>query len=249
MENIELVAIISFALLGSIGHCIGMCGGFILTYTTAKIKPEQTKFSQGLYHFLYNMGRVTTYTIFGGLFGYFGSLWDITPLTRAILFGIAGLLMIVMGLSFAGKLKFLSKIEYQISKYNWFKKVFTSQLNDVSLKSFFILGLLNGLIPCGLVYTMLVTATTTESVLLGAMVMFIFGIFTIPSLFSFAFIVGLFSQNRFRQTMVQLASIVIILYGGWTLMKAYNQYDYWKSTSLNEKSLNQETKACCSVGK
>lgn len=249
MENIELVAIISFALLGSIGHCIGMCGGFILTYTTAKIKPEQTKFSQSFYHFLYNMGRVTTYTVFGGLFGYFGSLWDITPLSRAILFGIAGLLMIVMGLSFAGKLKFLSRIEYQVSKYNWFKKIFTSQLKSVSLKSFFILGLLNGLIPCGLVYTMLVTATTTESILLGAMVMFIFGIFTIPALFSFAFIVGLFSQNRFRQTMIQLASILIILYGGWTLVKAYNQYDYYTNTSLNEKSLNQETNSCCSTGK
>ena len=42
MENIELLAIVSFALLGSIGHCIGMCGGFIVTYTTAKIKPEQS---------------------------------------------------------------------------------------------------------------------------------------------------------------------------------------------------------------
>ena len=39
MENVELIAIITFALLGSVGHCIGMCGGFILTYTTAKIKP------------------------------------------------------------------------------------------------------------------------------------------------------------------------------------------------------------------
>ena len=108
MENIELLAIISFALLGSIGHCIGMCGGFIVTYTTAKIKPEQSKLSQGAYHFLYNIGRIFAYTSLGALFGYFGSLWDVTPLSRAVLFAVAGFLMIIMGLSFAGKLKFLT---------------------------------------------------------------------------------------------------------------------------------------------
>lgn len=242
MENIELLAIISFALLGSIGHCIGMCGGFILTYTTAKIKPEQTKLSQSTYHFLYNAGRVVSYTVLGALFGYFGSLWDITPLTRAIMFTIAGVLMILMGLSFAGKLKFLTLIEYPISKHLWFKKIFTTQLNSATPISFFILGLLNGLVPCGLVYTMLVTATTTESALYGALVMFVFGLFTIPALFSFAFIVGLFSQSRFRKTMIYLAAITVIAYGGWTLMKAYAQYDYYKNNSISKPL---EKPACC----
>ena len=229
MENIELLAIISFALFGSVGHCIGMCGGFILTYTTAKIKPEQTKLAQSTYHLLYNFGRVSSYTIMGALFGYFGSLWDINPLSRAILFALAGTLMLLMGLSFGGRLKFLPYIEYPISKHNWFKKIFTAQLQAVSAKSFFILGMLNGLVPCGLVYTMLVTATTTESMFLGGFVMFIFGIFTIPALFSFAYIAGIVAQNRFRYVMIQIASIIIIMYGGWTLLKAYNQYEHWQS--------------------
>ena len=244
MENIELFAIISFALLGSIGHCIGMCGGFIVTYTTAKIKPEQSKLSQGTCHFLYNIGRIFAYTLLGALFGYFGSLWDVTPLSRAILFFIAGMLMIVMGLSFAGRLKFLSSIEYPITKHRWFKKLFTSQLGATTPKSFFILGFLNGLLPCGLVYTMLVTATTTESILLGAFVMFIFGLFTIPALFSFAFIVGLFSQNKFRQTMIQLAAITVILFGAWTLYKAYMQFDLYQSGQV--KSDLSNPKSCCS---
>lgn len=244
MDNIELLAIISFALLGSIGHCIGMCGGFIVTYTTAKIKPEQSKLSQGAYHLLYNSGRISAYILLGASFGYFGSLWDVTPLSRAILFFIAGVLMIVMGLSFAGKLKFLNSIEYPITKHTWFKKIFTSQLGSTTLKSFFILGFLNGLLPCGLVYTMLVTAATTESILLGAFVMFIFGIFTIPSLFSFAFIVGLFSQNKFRQTMIQLASITVILFGAWTLNKSYMQYDLYRS-GIVKSDLNN-LKCCCS---
>ncbi len=249
MNGIEFTAIITFALLGSVGHCIGMCGGFIVTYTTAKIKPEQNKFSQATYHLLYNLGRVSTYTVLGGIFGYFGSLWDISPLVRAIMFAIAGVMMILMGLSFAGKLKFLTSIEYPITRQPWFKKIFTSQLKSASPGSFYTLGLLNGLFPCGLVYTMLVTAATTQSALWGAVVMGIFGIFTIPTLFSFAFAVGLFSQTRFRSLMIQFAAITIILFGGWTLMKAYMQFDYWKNTSIEQQVKDAEEMGKCGAGK
>jgi len=237
MNGIEFTAIITFALLGSIGHCIGMCGGFIVTYTTAKIKPDQNRFTQSTYHLFYNLGRVATYTALGALFGYFGSLWDISPLARAVMFAIAGVMMILMGLSFAGKLKFLSSIEYPITRQPWFKKVFTSQLKSAKPSSFFTLGLLNGLFPCGLVYTMLVTATTTQSALWGAIVMGIFGLFTIPALFSFAFAVGLFSQTRFRSLMIQFAAITII------------EFDYWKNTSIQQQTKDAQEMGKCGADK
>lgn len=230
MTSIEWTAIITFALLGSIGHCIGMCGGFIVTYTTAKLKPQFSKARSAYYHFLYNIGRVTTYTFFGALFGYFGSLWDVGPLARATMFAVAGVMMILMGLSFAGKLKFLTSIEVPITHYSWFKRVFTAQLTSATPMSFYVLGVLNGLFPCGLVYTMLVTATTTQSALYGAAVMAIFGLFTIPTLFTFAYVVGFFSQTKFRSVMIQLAAVTVIAFGGWTLMKAYLQFDYWYNT-------------------
>ena len=245
MNAIEFTTIITFALLGSVGHCIGMCGGFILTYTTAKISPEMSKAKQSFFHLLYNFGRVSSYTLLGALFGYFGSLWDISPLTRAIMFAVAGVMMILMGLSFAGKLKFLNSIEIPINNQAWFKRVFTAQLKSPTPLSFYILGMLNGLFPCGLVYTMLVTATTTQSALYGALVMFIFGIFTIPTLFSFAFVVGLFSQNRFRQMMIQFAALTIIFYGGWTLMKAYMQFDYYINVPQEKKIQDSKSQMNC----
>ena len=251
MENIELLAIISFAFLGSIGHCIGMCGGFIVGYTTSKIKPQDSKISQTFNHFLYNIGRISAYTILGAIFGYFGSLWDVTPLSRAILFSFTGILMILMGLSFAGKLKFLTLIEYKINKHIWYKKIFTAQLNSSSPKSFYILGFLNGLLPCGLVYTMLVTAITTGTYLSGALVMFIFGVFTIPALFSFAFLVGIFTQGKFRKHMIILASIIVILFGVWTLLKAYKQYNFYKNPSTvgmkDKKSTNHCANGKCGM--
>lgn len=249
MTGIEWTAIITFALLGSVGHCIGMCGGFIVTYTTAKIKPRFSKTQSAFYHFLYNLGRVTTYTLLGALFGFFGSLWDINPLARAIMFAVAGVMMILMGLSFAGKLKFLTSIEVPITNYSWFKKVFTAQLTSATPASFYVLGILNGLFPCGLVYTMLVTATTTQSALYGAAVMAIFGLFTIPTLFSFAYVVGFFSQTKFRSVMIQLAAVTVIAFGGWTVMKAYLQFDYWLNTPELQKIQDASETMKCGSGK
>ena len=220
-----------------------------MTYTTAKIEPNSSKLSQGGYHLLYNLGRITTYTLLGAIFGYFGSLWSVTPTMRGVMFALAGVLMIAMGLSFAGRLKFLTSIEYPITKHAWFKKSFTAQLKAKKASSFFILGFLNGLIPCGLVYTMLVTATTTQSALLGAVVMFIFGLFTIPTLFSFAMIVGLFTQSQFRSVMIQLAAITVILFGFWTLYKAYLQFDYVQNTPIEKQLKDQEQMGKCGANK
>lgn len=253
MTGIEWTAIITFALLGSVGHCIGMCGGFIVTYTTAKVRPEHGKIQSAFYHFLYNIGRVTSYTAMGALFGLFGSLWDVSPLTRAIMFAVAGVMMILMGLSFAGKLKFLTSIEVPITNFRWFKKVFTAQLGSSSPRSFYVLGVLNGLFPCGLVYTMLVTATTTQSALYGAVVMAVFGLFTIPTLFSFAYVVGLFSQTKFRSVMIQLAAITVIGFGGWTVVKAYMQFDYWLNTPTVKQTEDAKNMKCgagkCGAGR
>jgi hypothetical protein len=96
---------------------------------------------------------------------------------------------------------------------------------------------------------MLVTATTTQSAVWGAVVMAIFGLFTIPALFSFAFAVGLFSQTRFRSLMIQFAAITIIVFGGWTLMKAYMQFDYWRNTPWTQQLKDAEEFGKCGAGK
>lgn len=225
--SLELLAILAFGFFGSLGHCVGMCGGFIVSYTTAKMDAASSKRSQASGHAFYNLGRISSYTLMGALFGFFGSLWEATPMMRMVMFGFSGLLMILMGLSLSGKLKFLVYLEYPITQKKWFKTLFFSQLNSTSRVSFYTLGMLNGFLPCGLVYTMLITAIATKSALLGATVMLLFGISTIPTLFSLGFLVGFISQNRFRHIMIELSSLIIVLYGGWTLYKAYINYDIY----------------------
>jgi len=223
MDTINLLTIISIAFLGSFGHCIGMCGGIVLAYSSIKIDPKSSKVSKTVAHLLYNMGRVLTYTILGAVFGALGGVATFSNTANGILLIIAGLAMVLAGLSLMGKIKFLTVIEHSISSSSFYKNSFQKILHSKSNISFFLLGMLNGLLPCGFVYFFAITAASTASPLYGALVMFIFGISTIPAMFSLGFLSSLASATSFRNMMMSLSSVAVIIYGLFTL---YNGYDY-----------------------
>ncbi|MFA7571804.1 MAG: sulfite exporter TauE/SafE family protein [Sulfurimonadaceae bacterium] len=213
MENISLLSIITIAILGSFGHCVGMCGGIVIAYSSTKVQSNWNKSKQTLSHILYSLGRVVTYTILGALFGFLGSVTTFNSTTNGLFLIFTGLIMLLVGLSLFGKLKFLTLIEHSVSKQVWYQKSFKKLIASNSLMSFYLLGMLNGLLPCGFVYFFAITAASTGSALYGALVMLVFGLSTIPALFSLGFFVGLFKQSEFRNLMIKLASIAVILYG------------------------------------
>lgn len=223
METINLLTIISIAFLGSFGHCIGMCGGIVLAYTTIKIDPKSSKISQSGAHLLYSFGRVITYSILGAVFGAIGGVATFSNNANGALLIIAGVVMILAGLSLLGKIKFLTLIEHSFSSSNIYKNAFKSILNSKSNLSFFILGMLNGLLPCGFVYFFAIAAASTADPLWGAVVMAIFGLSTIPAMFGLGFLTSLTSATNFRNMMMSLSSIAVILYGTYTI---YNGYEY-----------------------
>ncbi len=223
METVNVLTIISIAFLGSFGHCIGMCGGIVLAYSTIKIDPKSSKISQGMAHLLYSFGRVFTYTILGAMFGTLGGVVTFSNNANGILLIVAGVAMVLAGLSLMGKIKFLTLIEHSFSSSSLYKDLFKKVLNSKSNTSFFVLGMLNGLLPCGFVYFFAITAASTASPLYGALVMAIFGLSTIPAMFGLGFLATLTSATNFRNMMVSLASIAVIVYGVYTI---YDGYDY-----------------------
>jgi sulfite exporter TauE/SafE len=223
METVDIISIITIAFLGSFGHCIGMCGGIVIAYSSTKVQQNWNKFEQSTAHVLYSLGRVLTYGILGAVFGFLGGVATFSNTANGILWIVAGTAMILTGLSLLGKLKFLTIIEHSVSKSTWYQTNFKALLASQSLFSFFLLGMLNGLLPCGFVYFFAITAASTADPLYGALVMIIFGLSTIPALFSLGFFVGLFKQSGLRNIMIKLAAISVLLYGGYTL---YNGYDY-----------------------
>ncbi|HIP21295.1 MAG TPA: sulfite exporter TauE/SafE family protein [Sulfurimonas sp.] len=223
METINLLTIITIAFLGSFGHCIGMCGGIVFAYSSIKIEPQSSKISKTIAHLLYSFGRVFTYTLLGVLFGSLGKVARFSEFTNGILLMVAGVAMILAGLSLMGKLKFLTLVEHSFSSSTLYKKTFKKILNSKSNASFFFLGMLNGLLPCGFVYFFAITAASTADPLYGALVMFIFGVSTIPAMFSLGFLASLAQATSFRNMMMSLSAIIVILYGVFTLYNGYNR--------------------------
>jgi len=221
MGNIDLIIILTTAFLGSVGHCIGMCGGIVVAYTSSKVDPNSTYLHQTTSHLAYNFGRVATYTILGAIFGALGQVIAFTPTTKGILFLITGVLMILAGLSLIGNIKFLNSAEWSVSKYSWYQNAFRKLIVSKSYGSFFLLGMLNGIIPCGLVYSFAIFAASTATPLGGALVMATFGLATIPALFFLGFITKFLQKGNLRGTMMKLASLLVIVYGVFTLTKGY----------------------------
>jgi sulfite exporter TauE/SafE len=222
MGNIDLIIILTTAFLGSVGHCIGMCGGIVVAYSSTKIDQRTSYLQQTSAHLAYNFGRVTTYAVLGAIFGYVGQVVAFTPTTKGVLFLITGILMILAGLSLIGNLKFLNSAEWSVSKYAWYQNSFRALMSDKSYLSFYLLGLLNGIIPCGLVYSFAIFAASTADPIAGALVMATFGLATIPALFFLGFLTKILQKGSLRGTMMKLAAMLVILYGGITLYKGYN---------------------------
>jgi sulfite exporter TauE/SafE len=233
MESIDLISIATIAFLGAFGHCIGMCGGIVIAYSSAKIDNKWSNFMQGLAHLTYSFGRITTYVMLGAIFGTLGGVVQFNGYTTAAMTIIAGIFMILAGLSLLGKFSFLTKLEHSFSKSKWYQDVFRHVLRSKSLYSFYILGLLNGLLPCGLVYFFAVTAASTGSPLWGAVVMFIFGLSTIPALFSLGFFTQLLNRSNLRKVMMNLASIIVILFGLYTIYRGYDFIENPEKSVLN----------------
>lgn len=173
--------LITAFIMGGIGsfHCIGMCGPIALSLPVMSEKPS----SRFLSTFLYNIGRVTTYACIGAFFGMAGSTFA--------LFGIQQWLSILIGF---GILLFLFfpklNIENKITGARFFqhlRKQIGQLFSRKSYRSVFLVGLLNGMLPCGLVYMAVAGALSTASVSQGSLFMAAFGMGTLPIMWSLAF--------------------------------------------------------------
>jgi len=219
--TLDLLSIVTIAFLGSFGHCVGMCGGIVIAYSSSKVDRGWGRLKQAVSHLLYSAGRIMTYTLLGVLFGTLGSVSTFSGTANGLLLAVAGLAMILTGASLLGKIRFLTVVEHTISGSSWYRSSFKTLIGRRSLGSFFVLGMLNGLLPCGFVYFFAIAAAGSASPLWGGVVMLVFGLSTLPALFSLGFFVGLFQQSSLRSLMIRLASVAVMLYGAYTLYHGY----------------------------
>ena len=206
----NLVSIIPMAVLMSFGHCLGMCGGFVIAYNTKLTK--KTKFKAFIYAFSYHLNRVLAYVMLGILGGFFGSFFKFSQKSLGFLHFFIGILLVIFGIALLKRGALLKFIENDKIWSKFLAKPSKFAMKSENLSGFCLLGFLNGLLPCGVVYTALAMAIMSASVAHGALIMAVFGICTIPTLLGFSFVINLLGL-KFKNTMLTLSAIFIIAYG------------------------------------
>lgn len=195
------------ALLSSFGHCYFMCGGFnILVLKFSK----ELKFSS-LAIFLYHLFRILTYTALALVFFYFQVSFFKSDFSKGVLFFALGMFMVLLGLSLLFKLKILTFIE-NAYVFNKILHKFKDKINFKGYHSFCFLGILNGLLPCGLVYFYIALASSLKSLVDVLLLMFIFGFCTMIVMLLFIKFIKL-SSEIFAKIAASLSYILITSYG------------------------------------
>lgn len=182
-------------------HCVGMCGGIMLSQSLSSENSNRLQAIKPA--FLYNMGRVISYTVLGGIVGALGSILSLSIKTQAALQLFAGLFMIIMGFNMAG-FSLFRKIQIRLP---W---SFCSIKNKP--KSPLMVGILNGLMPCGPLQTMQLYALGTGSAYKGALSMFIFALGTVPLMLTFGAVSGLLSKG-YTKKILKFSGILVIILG------------------------------------
>lgn len=198
-----MLSALALGFLGSF-HCIGMCGPIVLALPSH----QQHRYVKVYSSLLYNIGRVITYGILGLLFGllgegiYLGGLQQIVSIaTGAII-----VLVVLFPYILPSKMK-----QFSLMNYPWFKNIFSKLFKSESYIAYLLIGLVNGLLPCGFVYIALSGALLVGDTLQGSLFMMLFGLGTIPAMFSLAMagsFVSLNFRNKIKKSIPYLSVIV-----------------------------------------
>ncbi|HEY5728446.1 MAG TPA: sulfite exporter TauE/SafE family protein [Anaerolineales bacterium] len=213
-SGVVMLASFLLGLLGSLGHCVGMCSAVVV------LLDRQTSFQGNKAAWiLAHAGRITTYAFLGLTFGLLGeSLYlfsaDI-PRVQGVLSIFFAIVAFYMALAFIGIAKSPELL------FSGFVSKWGQTMRRLQSPAPFVAGLLWGLLPCGLVLTALVPAMTSGNGIQGALSMIVFGVATIPSLFA---VKWLAQQTISRNWSRSFASLVMMVFGFQFAMRGFASF-------------------------
>lgn len=197
-----LTAAITLGFFGSF-HCIGMCGPIALSLPVHH-KAPLVKYTLIL---LYNLGRILTYSVFGLLAGIAGRSLHVAGLQQSLSVGIGLLLLFFVFVPFKGQVP-------GAGLFLWVRTRLATLLTKGKPSSLFITGLLNGFLPCGMVYMGIAGAIATGDVVKGTLFMAVFGAGTLPMMLLLPLAgasISLPVRNRLRKSTPVIITVMALL--------------------------------------
>jgi uncharacterized protein len=193
--------------LGGSLHCAGMCSPLVMSVS------KQSKKGWGN-RLVYNVGRIGTYAVLGLFVASIGALVNLA-VYQHVLTVVLGALLILIGLGTVSSLR-IPLLTTVVNKFLFFIKVrFASLLHQKNYAGLFLMGVLNGLLPCGLTYTVLSFTLTLASAWEGFLFMAVFGLGTFPVMMALPIVLQYISRyvtiSAARITTVAMISVGVLL--------------------------------------
>ena len=216
MPESSYFALFLVGLLGGT-HCIGMCGGIVGALSLGAA-------SRPSLHLAYNAGRILSYGVAGAIAGALGgaslALSDQLP-ARLMLFSLANLMLVALGLYLMGVTRALAFSErFGAKLWRHLQPLTRRYLPARTMAQAFPLGLLWGWLPCGLVYSALVTALASGSAASGAALMLAFGLGTLPNLLLAGLLAVRLKAYAAKPAVRLAAGLLVLCFGLWGLFAA-----------------------------
>jgi sulfite exporter TauE/SafE len=198
-----------FGLISSL-HCIGMCGPIAMMLPVDRDNPTKKVIQICTYH----LGRLTAYASIGLVFGLLGKGFFMAGLQQklSVFIGIAMIFITLIPEQFFAKYNFSKPVFKIISKV---KTALGSQLKNKTYQSIFTIGVLNGFLPCGMVYVALFGAIAMQSAGFGILYMVLFGLGTVPMMSAVVFLnsfLTLSTRNKIQKMIPYVAVFIGVLF-------------------------------------
>ena len=220
----RLPVVLLVGLTAGLSTCMALVGGLILGASArfAEKHPTATTLQKFKPHIYFNFGRVISYFILGGIIGYLGSFFQLSPSTLGFIIIVVGGIMLLLGLQLINIFPRLNGITITVPK--GIARIFGIQKhakNEYSHKNSMIMGALTFFLPCGFTQAMQLFAITSGSPLTGALTMGVFALGTIPGLLGVG---GLTSvvKGAFAKTFFRFAGIIVIVLSVFNISNGYN---------------------------
>ena len=185
-------------------HCVAMCGGISIAHSASAAQHGRAPVRANL---LYNLGRVISYTVIGGIVGALGMVFSISAQVKAAIQIAAAAWMLIMALNLLGGFSWLRRLTLPMPR-----KLTARISARVAGHSSFFLGLANGLMPCGPLQSMQLYALSTGIWWMGTLSMLCFSLGTVPLMLCIGLVGGRLNQ-RFAQSMRVISALLVMLMG------------------------------------
>ena len=192
-------------------HCVAMCDGINLAQSAASAQADRRVSAANIQ---YNLGRLVSYTVVGGIVGAIGTVFKLSNAAQAAIQLVAAIFMVLMALN-------LLDIGGLRGIIPTLPEGLRSKLMAKGSRSSLYIGLLNGLMPCGPLQAMQLYALSTGSFIMGALSMFCFCLGTVPLMLGFGLVSGHLNR-RFARPMRVASGILVLLMGMAMLTNGLN---------------------------